>query len=99
MMEVDNMLVLDMPEEFKGIKLCKKSCNECMCCHKSSDKDSNNGYYCFNPKNALFVRHARTNRKGISYGYGNLFCCVKIVIDGQHDMFSSSEKELMTARL
>ena len=93
------MLVLDVPKGFEGIKLCKTICNEPNCCHKSSDIDYNNGYYCYNPKNALFVRHARTNKIGISRGYGNWFCCAKIVYDEQHDMFSSSEKKLMKVKL
>jgi len=93
------MLMLGMPPEFWGIKLCRIMCNEITCPHRSSDIDSNNGYYCYNPKKALFVRHARTNKRGISYGYGKWFCCARIVYDGQHDMFSSSEKKLMSAKL
>lgn len=98
--EDDKMLELDVPEEFFGIKLCRRICNENIsCCHSSSNVDYNNGYYCFNPKNALFVRHTRTNRRGIKYGYGDYYCCAKIVIDGLYDMFSSSEKKLMRAKL
>ncbi len=91
--------MLEVTVGFEGIKLCKTICNKTICCHKSNDIDYNNGYYCFNPKKALFVRHARTNKKGIVYGYGNWFCCAKIVYDGLYNMFSSSEEKLMKSKL
>ena len=94
--EDDKMLELEKPEYF-GIKLYRKICNKTMCCHKGSEL--NNGYYCFNPKKALFVRHTRTNRKGVRYAYGDYHCCARIVIDGENDMFSSSEKALMREML
>lgn len=89
------MLEIILPEQFFGIKLYRKHCNNVTCNHKSNDIDCNNGYWCFSPKNALFVRHARINKKGIKYAYGEYICCAKIVFDGEYDMFASSEKNLM----
>ena len=98
-MELIYVIMLDIPKEMSGIRLCKKSCNNIMCNHRCSDIVCNGKYYCFNPDNAIFVRHAKLDKDGRAYGYGDWYCAVKVALFDNPDMFASSEKEYIKTLL
>lgn len=82
-----------------GITAVKKICSE-RCGHCSTKmckilKIS----YCFNPKKALFVRHARNDKNGRKYSYGEYYCA-RILVDSTKDVsFATSEINWMKKRL
>lgn len=87
------MKKIEIPEKFFGITVWRKPCNKAICSHKQND--CNGGYYCLHPRNALFVRHARIDKRGRKYSYGDYYCAAKVALFSNPDMFSSSEKNLL----
>ena len=76
------------------IGACKKNCNERGCANRSYAMCRELNLQHCSGRNKLFVRHARYDKNGRKYSYGDWYCAIKI-IEEKSDFFSSSEKKWM----
>lgn len=94
------MLDVQVPEEFCGyIRLCKKLCDHQFDCPLQNyqmikSMGLKNAIYCSGGQK-LHIAHARLNKRGIAYKYGDWYCCLRVLAGLDPQFWASSEMELM----